>query len=239
MTQDSRAANREDVAPSRNGAREMNDWVQRYIEYKFPVIPLGRGSKCPVAKGWDKNRYGAGAFRNGNVGTRAGERVNVDGKEGYLMIVDFDSTDLDLLRQLCAAVPLPRTTCVRTGGEHNGYHLFYLTESGTRKRGMLAYREASVDLLGKGSFAVVPPSVVVKPYRYLLGLDELAFLAMETYDILLSVLIRWKQTNALIKQAASQKIEFGKALKSLVDQNATSEMITYFRDSVDQAEGAS
>jgi len=115
---------------------EMEDWIQRYIECKFPIIPLGLGSKAPIARGWTENSYPAGAFRNKNVGTRAGEWVSVDGKEGHLLIVDFDSPAVAQLRQLCEDVPLPRTTCVRTGGVHRGYHLFYLTESATRKRGI-------------------------------------------------------------------------------------------------------
>ena len=181
----------------------MDDWIQRYIECKFPIIPLGLGSKAPVARGWTENSYPAGAFRNRNVGTRAGEWVSVDGKEGYLLIVDFDLPDVALLRQLCADVPLPRTTCVRTGGVHRGYHLFYLTSSATRKRGMLSYREASVDLLGTGSFAVVPPSVVDKPYKYLLGLDELSLLSSATYEVLLSTLLLWKQISHLIKRVGN------------------------------------
>lgn len=217
----------------------MNDWIQRYIEYKFPIIPLGRGSKCPVGRGWDKNSYPAGAFRNRNVGSRAGEWVSVDGKEGYLLIVDFDSPDLGLFKQLCADVPLTRTTCVRTGGEHKGYHLFYLTKFETRKRGMLSYREVSIDLLGKGSFAVVPPSVVDKAYKYLVGLDEIAFLSSELYEVLLSTLLSWKQTNAFIKKVTNQKLTAAKALQSLADGNFTPEMIAYFQNSVHQMQGKS
>ena len=212
----------------------MNDWIKRYIEYRFPIIPLGRGSKCPVTRGWQNGSHPADAFRNRNVGTRAGERVNVDGKEGFLLIVDFDSSDVNLLKQLCATIPLTRTTCVRTGGEHRGYHLFYLTAFETRKRGMLSYRGASVDLLGKGSFAVVPPSVVAEPYRYLVGLDELAFLSNEAYDSLLSTLLIWKQVDTLIKKVAAQKLTPVKAMQTLAGQNTTLEMVSYFQHSLDQ-----
>jgi len=210
----------------------MNDWIQRYIGYGFPIIPLGRRSKCPVVRGWEKDSFPAGAFRGGNVGARAGERVNVDGKDGYLLIVDFDSPDLELLRQLCSEIPLSRTTCVRTGGEHDGYHLFYLTAFETRKRGLLAYREVSVDLLGKGSFAVVPPSVVNKPYRYLVGLDEIAFLSKELYDTLVAKLEAWKRTNTMVKHIAAGKLTREKAEKKLSEQNATPEIAAYFAESI-------
>ncbi|NQT93253.1 MAG: bifunctional DNA primase/polymerase [Lentisphaerae bacterium] len=214
----------------------MNDWIQRYIEYGFPIIPLGRKSKCPVVRGWEKDRFPAAAFRGGNVGARAGERVNVDGKEGHLLIIDFDSPDLDVLRQLCSDVPLARTTCVRTGGEHDGYHLFYLTAVETRKRGLLSYRGASVDLLGKGSFAVVPPSVVNKPYRYLVGLEEIAFLSNELYGTLVATLEAWKKVNVLIKHLAAGKLTRDKASEKLSDQDPTPEMVAHFTDSIASVE---
>jgi len=214
----------------------MDDWIQRYLDYKFPIIPLGARSKAPVARGWQENSFPAGAFHNRNVGTRAGEWVNVDGKEGFLAIIDFDLADVELLRRLCTDVPLPRTTCVRSGGQHRGYHLFYLTEFETRKRGMLAYREASIDLLGKGSFAVVPPSVVEAPYRYLLGLEELAFLPTATYEALVSTLTIWKRINMLVKHVVGQKITAEKARESLDDEKLTPDMIAYFRSSLPETE---
>lgn len=210
----------------------MNDWIKRYIACQFPIIPLGRRSKSPVARGWVENSYPASAFRNGNVGTRAGERVNVDGRQGYLLIVDFDSPDVSILRQLCETIPLPRTTCVRSGGVHRGYHLYYLTEEATRKRGMLAYKGASVDLLGKGSFAVVPPSVVDEPYRYLIGLDELAFLSSDGYDQLVATLSHWKRVNAVIKHVTNGKLTYDQAREQLIDQQATPEMIAHLCDSL-------
>ncbi len=212
----------------------MFDWIQYYLKCQFPIIPLGSGSKCPVARGWHENRYPAQAFTHKNVGTRAGEWVCVDGKEGYLLIVDFDSPDLELLKELCALASLSRTTCVRTGGNHHGYHLIYLTEWETRKHGMLSYREASIDLLGKGSFAVLPPSIVESPYTYLLGLDELTFMSRETYDALISTLQSWKQVNALIKKVANQKLSAEQALASLTDQNPAPEKLAYFRDALDR-----
>jgi len=210
----------------------MNDWIQRYIEYGFPIIPLGRKSKCPVVRGWEKDSFPATAFRGGNVGARAGERVNVDGKDGHFLIVDFDSPDLEVLRQLCSDVPLERTTCVRTGGEHDGYHLFYLTAFETRKRGFLSYRGVSIDLLGKGSFAVVPPSVVNKPYRYLVGLDEIAFLSKEVYETLVATLEAWKKVNVLAKHLAAGKLTREKAEKKLTEQDATPEMVAHFENAI-------
>ncbi len=204
--------------------------LARYIECGFPVIPLAAASKAPVARGWTDNTYPVTAFRNCNIGTRAGERVCIDGKQGYLLILDYDSPDIGPLRQLCSEIPLPRTTCVRSGGAHHGYHLYYLTELETRKHGMLAYRDASIDLLGKGSFAVVPPSVVDRPYRYLLGLDELAYLSMDTYERLLAQLKRWKQTNALIARVKAEKIDVDEALEGLAKQGASPAMISYFHD---------
>lgn len=216
----------------------MNDWIQRYIDYGFPIIPLGRKSKCPVVRGWEKDKFPASAFRGGNVGARAGERVNVDGKEGHLLILDFDSPDLEVLRQLCAEIPLARTTCVRTGGEHDGYHLFYLTAFETRKRGLLSYRDVSIDLLGKGSFAVVPPSVVDKPYRYLVGLEEIAFLSNELYDTLVATLEAWKQVTVLIKHMAAGKLTREKAEQKLAEQGPTPDMLAYFADSTGPAESS-
>jgi hypothetical protein len=215
----------------------MNELIQRYIECRLPIIPLAHGTKCPVARGWDKNNYPAESFRNRNVGTRAGEWIRVDGKEGNLLIIDFDSPDLELLKRLCSAIPLVRTTCVRTGGEHEGYHLFYLTPSATRKRGMLRYREASIDLLGKGSFAVIPPSVVVAPYRFLVGLNEIAFMSNETYGLLLSTLQNWKLVGTLVKRVANQRLTSDKALEIFAGQGAAPEMLSYLQAAIDRVNG--
>jgi hypothetical protein len=104
---------------------------------------------------------------------------------------------------------------------------------------MLAYHEASVDLLRKGSFGVIPPSVVDTPYKYLVGLDELAFLSSERYAELLSTLLSWKQTNNLIKKVAGKKLTSAKALESLAGQNPTPEIAAYFQQSVDRVESHS
>jgi hypothetical protein len=177
--------------------------LAQYIDYGMPLIPLAYRSKEPAAKGWTENTYPSIAFRQRNIGVRAGEWVNIDGKQGYLCILDYDASDITALRLLCTNLHMPRTTCVRSGGQHHGYHLYYLTDFETRKHGMLAYEHASIDLLGKGSFAVIPPSIVERPYRYLIGLEELSFLSRQTYDLLLDTLRRGKKE--IREQRAKQR----------------------------------
>lgn len=203
--------------------------VQRYLECGFPLIPLVPGTKCPAAKKWDTVNFALRDFHNRNVGTRAGERIHVDGKEGNLLIVDFDSPDLALLKRMCASIPLERTTCIRTGGNHRGYHLFYLVQFEIRKRGMLAYESASVDLLGRGSYAVIPPSVVETPYKYLLGLEEIAFLDEETYQRTLQVLASWKTVRNLLKHVGQGRKTEAEALAKLETEGAGSGQVEYFR----------
>ena len=88
----------------------MIDWARYYLGLKFPIIPLGRGSKCPVVRGWTESTHRADEFRNRNIGVRAGELVTVGEKEGYLLIVDFDSQiylylSNCVLRYLCLGRP--------------------------------------------------------------------------------------------------------------------------------------
>lgn len=210
----------------------MIDWARYYLSCKFPIIPIGSGSKCPVVRGWNSSSHRAEEFGNRNIGVRAGEMVEVDGKRGYLLIIDFDLDDIALFRELCAEIPLPRTTCVRTGGSHNGYHLYYLTEFEVRKRGMLSYRHAMIDLLGRGSFAVVPPSVVDRPYRYLIGLEELSFLNAASYEILLQTLSQWKEVNAAVKRVRAGKLTPIKGEEALQKLGATAAMRDYFSSSL-------
>jgi len=203
---------------------------------KFPLIPLARGSKCPIVKGWHKDTFPITAFGSGNIGTRAGEWVSIDGKEGFLFIIDYDSTDLELFRKLCIEIKLPPTTCVRTGGGHNGYHLYYLTDFEVRKHGMLSYREAPIDLLGKGSFAVIPPSIVEKPYKYISGLDKLSYLTADRHESLLILLTQWKNINNLIKKVKNNKVTYLKA-EETVRSYINAEMMSYFNSKVDGSFG--
>jgi hypothetical protein len=99
----------------------------------------------------------------------------------------------------------PTLPCSVTGGQHRGWHLFYLTDFPVRKRGMLAYRSAAIDLMGSGSFVVLPPSVVEAPYRLRLGFDEIASLPQQTYDDLLSLLGRWKAVNRLLRHLQAER----------------------------------
>lgn len=196
--------------------------INRYLACGLPIIPLAGRSKFPVVRGWVDNHYDASAFagalETSNVGTRAGEQVDVDGKTGFLLVIDFDSPDVGVLRQLCAELSLPRTTCVRSGGRHRGYHLYYLTQFEVRKHGMLAYREASIDLLGKGSFAVMPPSIVERPYRFLIGLDEIAVLTKKAYDALVQKLSAWKLINRTLSHLAAGKLSPDQACSLLHEE---------------------
>ncbi|MDA3962348.1 MAG: bifunctional DNA primase/polymerase [Planctomycetota bacterium] len=176
--------------------------IDQFLTWDFPLIPLGRRSKAPIAKGWQERRFERTDLGRGNIGTRAGETVNVDGRSGVLYILDFDSDDLACLKAMCRHFDLPRSTCVRTGGQHRGYHLFYLVDEPVRKSAGLAFHDAPIDIMGTGSFVVLPPSIVEREYRVLVGFDEITTLSAAHRARMDDELRRWGRLRRSLRKAA-------------------------------------
>lgn len=176
-------------------------WANYYCKMGFPIIPLARGTKVPIAKGWDSKIFLPHQFKRCNIGTRVGETVTINGKTGRLFVLDFDSPNLDILKSLCAEYNLPRTACIRTGGNHHGYHLLYLTEFEVRKHSGLSYHGCPIDFMGAKSYIVLPPSEVDHPYKYRIALDEISFLEQTTYDRMLTEFRTWQNVSKSMKKA--------------------------------------
>jgi hypothetical protein len=116
---------------------------------------------------------------------------------------------------------------VRTGGNHRGYHLYYLTDFEIRKHSMLVFEDANIDLLGRGSFAVLPPSEVEEPYRYRVGLSEITSISEERYARLLHVLAQWKAVASQLKAFAKGAISTDSVTQALLGTAFTPDMRAY------------
>ena len=205
--------------------------IDTLLLWGFPLIPLARRSKCPVAKSWHERNFRREELGTGNIGTRLGQAVDIDGRSGTLFAFDFDSSDLELLKRLCRHFDLPRSTCVRTGGQHHGYHLFYLVEGDVRKSSGFAYHDASIDFMGRGSFVVLPPSMVECEYRLLIGFEEIAQLSREIYDTMREELRIWALLRRKISKCDGSEPEQFRALLG-ADPDYDAEMKSYAAERV-------
>lgn len=99
-----------------------------------------------------------------NYGLRTGKLTG----NTYLIAIDFDGSDyLDDFKQLLEAHNLPTdTVIVKSGGEHNGFHFYYLTDDTLNKNEKETYfKNVHVEFIEhENSFMVIPPSTVEKPY---------------------------------------------------------------------------
>jgi len=127
------------------------------------LIPLN--GKVPAISSGDtwKRRFGPEEFNGGNFGLRLGEEF--DGR--YLLAIDYDGPDhlADFLEELeSMGINAPRIA-VKTGGKHNGYHLYFATQKPVMGKYKGNYRGTTVELLGNGCYTVIPPSKVERHYQ--------------------------------------------------------------------------
>ena len=128
------------------------------------VIPLKAGGKTPGKKGTWKKAFSREDFpEKSNYGLRLGEKTFF----GYLTVIDFDGSEhfADFQAVLREQGISTDTITVKTGGKHNGYHLYYWTDKPFNGRFKGKYNNIDVEILGTGTYAVIPPSKVYKDYQ--------------------------------------------------------------------------
>lgn len=145
--------------------------ITDFDEITKHLIPL-RGKIPLIGKGdtW-KRSFEVDEFKDGcNYGLRLGEET----EWGYLLAIDYDGKDhfLDFLSFLKEKGIDPDTVAVRTGGKHNGYHLYYWAEKPFTGRFKGQFKGVDVELLGKGTYTVVPPSKVQTDYLMIEAFTE-------------------------------------------------------------------
>ncbi len=133
------------------------------------LLPL-RG-KIPAVTGTWKRSFDDGEFPAGcNFGLRLGEEA----EWGYLTVIDYDGPEhfLDFLSMLQEKGIEIDTVAVKTGGKHNGYHLYYWTDEAFTGRFKGQFEGVDVEILGKGTYTVIPPSTVLTDYRLVKAFTE-------------------------------------------------------------------
>jgi len=133
------------------------------------LLPL-RG-KIPAVTGTWKRSFDDGEFPDGcNYGLRLGEET----EWGYLLAIDYDGREhfLEFLSFLREKGIETDTVAVKTGGKHQGYHLYFWTDEPITGRFKGEFRGVDVEILGKGTYTVVPPSTVLTDYRLVKAFTE-------------------------------------------------------------------
>lgn len=128
-----------------------------YIENGIPIIPVYE--KRPAIRGWQNTKlewfnWMKEKFPNANIGF-------LTGTPSGITIIDIDSRDY-----LLWAIGLFGDTCVKVESPR-GFHLYYKF-NGERKR--LHYLGLPIDILGRNSLCLAPPSNTRKgSYRFIEG----------------------------------------------------------------------
>ena len=142
-----------------------NSIIAEKSELSKYLIPLSKNGKVPAISEGDtwKRSFAPEEFNGGNYGLRLGEEFN----GGHLLAIDYDGPENlpDFLEELASmGINGPRIA-VKTGGKHNGYHLYYATQKPFLGKLRGNYRGTTVEVMGKGCYTVIPPSKVERHYQ--------------------------------------------------------------------------
>ena len=192
----------------------------------FCPLPLAYKTKKPIVANWTKKQSfepPEGVF---NIGWRLGEKIKLrNGKKGYLIALDLDIREkVEVFFSLLRDRVLPFSLVQKTGGEHGGYHAFYLTDYPLETKKI----DEGVEIKGKGSQVVVYPSVVKTQYRFIgiFTLDqiisEIAFVDSNSLmNILETYFVSKKQnTNLGSLNTDESKEKEGKGLQLIKEYDA-------------------
>jgi len=133
------------------------------------LLPL-RG-KIPAVTGTWKRSFDDEEFPDGcNYGLRLGEET----EWGYLLAIDYDGREhfLEFLSFLREKGIETDTVAVKTGGKHQGYHLYFWADKTFTGRFKGNFEGVDVELLGNGTYTVIPPSQVVNDYLMIEAFTE-------------------------------------------------------------------
>ena len=155
------------------GTQNLSDTmiITDFDEITKHLIPL-KGKIPDISKGdtW-KRSFDDGEFPAGcNFGLRLGEEA----EWGYLTVIDYDGPEhfLDFLSFLQEKGVSTDTVAVKTGGKHNGYHLYYWADKPFIGRFKGQYEGVDVEILGEGCYTVIPPSKVASDYQVVEAFTE-------------------------------------------------------------------
>jgi len=183
------------------------------------LLPL-RG-KIPAVSGTWKRSFDDDEFPKGcNYGLRLGEET----EWGYLLAIDYDGPEhfLDFLSFLKEKGVSIDTIAVKTGGKHNGYHLYYWSDEAFTGRFKGQFDGVDVEILGKGTYTVIPPSTVENEYSLIEAFterDPITYQVTSVSDFLTEIEGASQISEAkinVIKERLSQNVPTNLYISSLV-----------------------
>lgn len=139
-------------------------------DLQLQAIPLKPSSKIPKVK-WKDYRYNPDDFTHANTGILTGTKHTLTDMMGYqtdlfLTVVDIDISDQEIQQKIVdiLSTRFGNTYTVKTGGDHAGLHLYYLTDEPIQKKITLKTKQGNIELLGKNHYVVASGSEVKKRY---------------------------------------------------------------------------
>ncbi len=145
--------------------------ITDFSEIAKHLIPLfGKIPRLKKGDTW-KRSFNDEEFPDGcNYGLRLGEET----EWGYLTVIDYDGSEhfLEFLSMLREKGVSTDTVAVKTGGKHQGYHLYFWTDKPFTGRFNGNFEGIDVEILGEGCYTVIPPSKVANDYRIVEAFTE-------------------------------------------------------------------
>jgi len=136
--------------------------------YKEPFLQLpGNNGKYTWQRYFNDSEFYD--MRDTSRRANTGLELGFETSNGYLMVIDYDSPEsFDDFLQLLNEHNIPTDTIiVKTGGNHGGYHLYYLTDERLDKNITKSFENASVEFL-VNHYVLTPPSRVKDDYMIIL-----------------------------------------------------------------------
>lgn len=143
--------------------------LNKYYNH-ISIIPVKARSKDPKDKYWAYKRYTINDIKSDeNIAICTGTEV-FRNRFSVVLDVDFDMSTplgekvLKIISKYCND-----TVIVKTGGKHNGMHVYYLVNSPVSsgnimaKHGMIEIK--GIDETGRPSIMQLPPSIVQRKYQ--------------------------------------------------------------------------
>lgn len=138
--------------------KTLADSISEYHTRGYPIFPVG-WDKEPKCNTW-KRHFKPWEFKGAaGIAIRSGVEIP---NHGYLVCIDFDNDSEKLFHEYSEHLQErgidPNTLIVRTGGEHHGWHLYYLLDKEPPKKCNRTFNAADIEYRGTGCYTVIPPT---------------------------------------------------------------------------------
>jgi hypothetical protein len=141
---------------SKGSKNIYSDWVKKYIDLGFSVIPGKYGSKLPAIKEWTRYCYQLPTVDEVYSWTRNFEESNLDlalGSASGVIALDLDCTDQRILDVIMPILPQSPVTKIGSKGETRFFRF-----SGEATEALKFNGEMVVEILSNNKKTTLPPS---------------------------------------------------------------------------------